>query len=147
MATNVTRTSDPQSQADRLRQEMRTIRRELGGDVEEIVEHAERLMDWRYYVERFPWVSVGAALVTGYLVVPGRYVTLPTDERTLEKLAERIPVVMKQKAEPAKQGIIAGLVTMGTGFLMRAAMGYATQQVQKMMAQNSAPRPVEMHHD
>lgn len=146
MSTKLTRTSDPPTQADRLRQEMRTIRRELGGDVDEIVEHAERLMDWRYYVERFPWASVGAALVAGYLVVPGRYVTLPTDERTLEKLAERIPVARK-KAEPAKKSMVAGLVSLGTGFLMRAAMGYATQYVQKMMAQNSAPRPVEMHRD
>jgi len=147
MSTNLSRTSDPQPQADRLRQEMRTIRRELGGDVEEIVEHAERLMDWRYYVERFPWASVGAALLAGYFVVPGRYVTLPTDERTLEKLAERIPLTMQKNAGPAKKGLLAGLISMGTGFLMRAAMGYATQQVQRMMAQHSAPRPMETHHD
>lgn len=147
MSTSVTRTSEPQPQADRLRQEMRTIRRELGGDVDEIVEHAERLMDWRYYVERFPWASVGGALVAGYLVVPGRYVTLPTDERTLEKLAERIPLTMQKSAEPAKTGLLAGLISVGTGFLMRAAMGYATQQFSKLAAQHSAPRPVETHHD
>lgn len=147
MSTNLTRTSDPQPQAGRLRQEMRAIRRELGGDVDEIVEHAERLMDWRYYVERFPWTSVGAALLAGYFVVPGRYVTLPTDERTLEKLAERIPLAMQKNAGPAKKGVLAGLISLGTGFLMRTAMGYATQQLSKMAAQHAAPRPVETPHD
>ena len=150
MATHsTTGTSDPPPQADRLRQEMRTIRRELGDDVEELVEHAERLMDWKYYVQRYPWACLGGAALLGYFLVPQRIVTLPTDGHTLSRLADRLPIHTKP-AEPKKQSLLGWLVSMGTGMALRAAGAYATQQLGKIMAQQQAPvhhHPhAEVHH-
>jgi len=150
MATHsTTGTSDPPPQADRLRQEMRTIRRELGDDVEELVEHAERLMDWKYYVQRYPWACVGGAALLGYFLVPQRIVTLPTDEHTLSRLADRLPIHTKP-AEPKKQQSMLGwLVSMGTGMALRAAGAYLTQQLGKIVADQAPPaRPshAEVHH-
>lgn len=150
MATNsTTGTSVPPPQADRLRQEMRTIRRELGDDVEELVEHAERLMDWKYYVQRYPWACAGGAALLGYFLVPQRIVTLPTDEHTLSRLADRLPIHTKP-AEPKKQQSMLGwLVSMGTGMALRAAGAYLTQQLGKIVADQPSPtRPshAEVHH-
>jgi len=148
MATSITSgTSDPPAAADRLRQEMRTIRRELGDEVEELVGHAEQLMDWRYYLRRYPWASLGVAALVGYFVVPGRTVTLPTDEHTLGQLAERLS--LQKPAAPAKKSSLLGsLVSMGAGWAARAALAYATQQVSKILtAQPAMHQPVEAQHD
>lgn len=138
-------TIEPQPAADRLRQEMRTIRRELGNDVEVLVGHAERLMDWRYYLQRFPWACVGAATLIGYFIVPQRIVTLPTDEHTLSRLAERLPIRTKPP-EPKKQTLLSWLISMGAGMALKAATGYLSQQFNKVVAQQSAPQHSEVHH-
>jgi len=145
MATTVS-TDSPAQNADRLRAEMRQIRRELGSEVEELVEHAERLMDWRYYVNRYPWAVMGAATLLGYFVVPHRTVMLPTDEHTLSRLAERIPVTMP-KPEPKRSSWVGSLMNMAAGMAWKAALAYATQQVGKVLGdQASATQKQEFHH-
>ena len=39
----------------------------------------KELSDWRFYVKRYPWVSVTAAAVIGYAIVPGRAKTTDGD--------------------------------------------------------------------
>lgn len=148
MSTTVTTSESPPS-AERLRQEMRTIRRELGQEVEDLVENAEQLMEWRYYVRRFPWASLSVAALLGYFVVPQRQVTLPTDEHTLARLADRLPLHGKP-SEPKKQSTFGWLLSMGTGMALRAASAYLSQQVSKVMAQQQqqhAPQHAEVRHD
>ena len=55
-----------------IRQRMEEVRCDLDQDVQEIVEGARDLRDWRSYVRTYPWVCVGAALAVGYLLVPRR---------------------------------------------------------------------------
>lgn len=58
--------------AERIRRQMHEIRREVGADVQGIVDSAQELSDWRYYVRRNPWLSVGAAFAVGFMVSPRR---------------------------------------------------------------------------
>jgi hypothetical protein len=141
--SHATGTSDPLPQADRLRQEMRTIRRELGQEVEDLVEHAEQLMDWRYYVRRFPWASLGGAALLGYFIVPQRTVTLPTDDRTLARLADRLPIHSQPSEPPKRNTLVGSLISMGTGLALRAATAWLTAQVGKVMAQQAAHQTAE----
>lgn len=134
--TDATSSTEVKS-ADQLRDEMRKIRRELGRDVEELVEHAERLMDWRYYVRQHPWAVLGVAAFLGYFLVPRRNVTLPTDEHTLSRLAEKIHVA-PQKPETKRPGLIDGALSIGTNLLMRAVMAYVGQQVGKVLGHKTA---------
>ena len=148
MATSVTTgTSNSPRTADNLRQEMRTIRRELGDEVEELVEQAERLMDWRYYVQRYPWASLGAAALAGFFLVPGRTVVTSVDEQTLNQLADRLSPPA-EKPPVKKQSLLGSLVSAALGMASRAALAYATQQVSKVMqAQMAPPRHAEeVHH-
>jgi len=142
-------TSDPAQHAEQLRREMRSIRRELGQDVEELVENAEQLLDWRYHVRRYPWVSVGVAALAGYLLVPSRSVVFATDSHSLNQLAERIaPAVTKP--EPQRPGLLASLISVGTGLLLKAATGYATQRLGQIVGQmnqaSAPPQTAETHH-
>jgi hypothetical protein len=136
----------PSMSPDQLRQEMRQIRRELGQDVEELVVQAERLMDWRYYVSRYPWAMVGIATFVGFYLVPKRTVTMPTDERTLAQLAQRLPIVIQRtEAREKKQGWLGSLTTLGAQLAMRAVMAYVSQQAGKILGQQAAePHPEEV---
>jgi len=134
---SLAQSSTPDIEADQLRQRMRAIRRELGADVEDLVGHAERLMDWRYYVQRHPWVSMGIAAFVGYFMVPGRLVAFPTDDSALSKLAERIPVTV-QPPEEKKPGLISSLLSLGLNTAGRAALAFAGQQVGKFIGQQAA---------
>jgi len=146
--SSVPATSELAAKADRVRRDMRCIRRELGDNVEELVENAERLMDWRYYVDRYPWATVGAAALIGYLLVPRRIVTLPTDQHSLTQLVDRIaPAIAPPEKQKPQSSWLSNLISMGTGLLMRAAAGYATQQLSKAFAQPAhEPQPTEAHH-
>jgi hypothetical protein len=152
MAANTAETtsSEPEKSADELRAEMRQIRREMGRDVEVLVEHAERLMDWRYYVHRYPWATVGVAAFLGYYLVPQRTVVMPTDERTLERIAAKIPVMVKS-VEPGKEEkkttLFGSLINMGMNAALRAAQAYASQQLGKFVTERmTAPQQPPRQH-
>jgi len=148
--STVPATSELSVRADRVRREMRSIRRELGDNVEELVENAERLMDWRYYVNRYPWAVIGGAALLGYFLVPRRIVTLPTDDHSLTQLADRIaPAINRPEPKKPQPSWLGSLISMGTGMLMRAAAGYVAQQVSKAFlppAPQPHAQPVEAHH-
>lgn len=114
---------------DQLCQQMRAIRRDLGQNVQEIVGQAERLMDWRYYVQRYPWASVGAAVVLGYFIVPRRTSLLPTDATTLTRLAQHIPVTVQVPIERKRPTLFKSLITMGTTLATRAALSYISHKL------------------
>jgi len=124
---------------------MRTIRRELGDEVEELVEHAERLMDWRYYLQRYPWACLGAAAFVGFFLVPGRTVVSPVSEQTLNQLADRLSPP-PEKEPPKKPGLFNWLLSTAISMASRAALAYATQQVSKVMAAHmpNPPQPAEV---
>jgi len=58
--------------ADEIRERMALIRLRIDEQSDEVVAQVNALSDWRSYVRRYPWVSVGAAAVLGYVLVPSR---------------------------------------------------------------------------
>jgi hypothetical protein len=59
-------------QPDEIRERMAMIRQRIDEQSDEVVAQVNALSDWRSYVRRHPWVSVGAAAVLGYVLVPSR---------------------------------------------------------------------------
>lgn len=57
---------------DEIRERMALIRQRIDEQSDEVVAQVSELSDWRSYVRRYPWVSVGAAAVLGYVLVPSR---------------------------------------------------------------------------
>jgi len=51
---------------------MAMIRQRIDEQSDEVVAQVNALSDWRSYVRRHPWVSVGAAAALGYVLVPSR---------------------------------------------------------------------------
>jgi len=145
MTTSVATGTPNSPSADQLRQEMRTIRRELGDDMEELVEQAERLMDWRYYVQRYPWACLGAAAFAGFFLVPGRTIVSSIDEHTITRLVEQ--ATPAKEKETKKSSLFGWLVSSAVNMASRAALAYATQQFSKVVAAHMPPpQPAEVHH-
>ncbi len=59
-------------QPDEIRERMAMIRQRIDEQSDEVVAQVNELSDWRSYVRRHPWVSVGAAAALGYVLVPSR---------------------------------------------------------------------------
>lgn len=127
--------------ADEIRRQMGLIRRELHKDVRGVVATAEAVTDWRRYLTAYPLVSVGVAVLVGYLVVPNRKVA-EAPQRTARKsrsFVQRVqdaPVQMLQDASPSrKKSLISAGIGLLTPVLLRAAQGYAIKYLEAWIQQ------------
>jgi hypothetical protein len=114
--------------AEAIQAQMRSVRCEVGADVQGIVENARVLTDWHYYVRTYPWICIGAAAAVGYLVIPTRVHYVKPDPATLAELARQHKVVVQQTASSQpKPGMLAAVVGMATSALLQGGLGLAKQ--------------------
>lgn len=145
-----------------IRRQMRHIRRDLGGQVEDLVVNAtklrEQLTDWKYYVRQYPWVVFGGAALAAYFLIPKRRTVKvnlveppapPPKSVSLEDLAQFLPKSLtsfKNQAEkvPAKvqkidedkavkAGLWASVMTITTGIITRSLISYGSRYAEQMM--------------
>jgi ElaB/YqjD/DUF883 family membrane-anchored ribosome-binding protein len=128
--------------AEELRRQMRTIRREMGEDLEEIVGQAERLLDWRYYVRQHPWKLVGVAACLGCFVAWRLSKRTPIQAKPLQH-AQILQGRPQQQARPqqlerTKSVLLGSLLGLGGDMLLRAALNYTAEQMGKMLERRVA---------
>jgi hypothetical protein len=109
-----------------IRQRMEEVRCDLDEDVQEIVEGARGMGEWRTYVRAYPWVCMGAALAAGYLIVPSSLAGLASSSRSLE--------APKGHARRMLLAFVGNLV-------VRGVSAYALQQAGKLFAAQAAQPP------
>lgn len=126
-------------EVEQLRRRMAGIRRDMDIELEGVVENAKTLTNWKYYLSRYPWLSIGAAAVVGYLIVPKKVAVTQPDAHTLAKLAKRRKLVVepKHRAQP-KQGLVAGAFNFMFGLAAKSALAWLGHQAAEMM------RPAEV---
>ena len=132
---------DPPQSADDIQQQMRQVRRELREDVEEIVENAQVLTDWRHYVRRYPLVCLGAAAAAGYLVVPARRDFRPDPVAIADALQARAltvtPPAPRRSLLSTALGIVGPLV-------WQAALTLGRRQLDRLL--NGQKGAAQTHH-
>jgi hypothetical protein len=136
--------STPANSGEEIQRQMRQVRRELGEDMQEIVENARTMTDWRHYVRSYPWVCLGAAALVGYLIVPTRTQVIKPDAATLAEWAKSQKLVVQPAgAAPAKPGMVRQLAGMAAGALLQGGLAmakqYALQQLAGAAQTNGAP--------
>ena len=119
------------TQADEIQKEMRQIRVELKENVQEIVSSAREIVDWQSYVKAYPWLTVGAAALVGYLLVPSRTTVIRPDPEALRELTKSREM-LEQQVKPKKSlmGMVVGMVAASAA---QAAMSVASHQVQQLL--------------
>ena len=65
-------------ESEEILRRMKEIRSDLDEDVQEIVEQARAMQDWRTYMKSHPWVAVG------YILVPNRRVRVEANATVQE---------------------------------------------------------------
>ena len=116
--------------AEAIRTQMRQVRRELGEDVEGLVDNAQVLTDWRYYVRTYPWLCVGAAAAVGFLIVPSRAQVVRPDPALMAELAKARKIVVTPNAEPPTKSTLAGsLGSLIGNALLHAGLTLVKQQL------------------
>ncbi|WP_166819711.1 hypothetical protein [Thalassoroseus pseudoceratinae] len=120
--------------ASQIRQSMAYVRHELDDEVDDIRESAHTLADWHYYIKNYPWASLGAAAVIGYLVVPRKLVIERPDPETLEKLARKNHLVVDRKPEKqARTGLLGTAFSFVGGLVLKTAMAQVGHQLAAAM--------------
>jgi len=114
-----------------LQSEMRRVRGELGRDVEELIESTRDVMNWHYYVRRYPWAAMGAAALLGYFLVP----------------KSRRPIVHIERQEIPRPGLGSTLKATVLASAARLAGGLATQYASRLFEQyrEEAAPPPQLH--
>lgn len=127
--------------AETIREEMQHLRCEISDGMDDVVESARQMADWRCYVKRYPLAFVGAAAVAGFVMVPKRVERIEPDAKTLIKLAKRNELVVRSKPE-SQAGLATTLISLVAGAALRAAVGLAGQHLRKVVSEVSRPAEV-----
>lgn len=111
---------------------MKELRRDLDDDVQDIVEDARDMRDWRSYVRTYPWLCLGAAVAAGYLIVPRRTSGFPSVGQAAAELASQGRSKVKTLPPAAAAG--RTLLTTVGNLVIRELTSYALQQASKILA-------------
>lgn len=135
-------------EADKIREEMARLRGGLHREVDDIVEGARTMTDYRYYLRRYPWGCAAAAVAVGYLIVPNKTRIISPDVATLKELAKHNQLVVKAKPEVSKQqsGPLNLLLQLAANTLVRAGVSYAGQQAGRLFADSQDRQESEPPH-
>ena len=124
-------------------QQMREIRSDLRDDAATIVENAKLSVDWRHYLERYPWACMAAALAVGYFIVPRSSPHLSMDRGDLEAMAQKLKSSLPAPAASTKEQGKGFLVGIALPLLGKIAMqgGLALLQSRFLGPNEERPQP------
>jgi len=135
-------------EVERIQFKMQRIRRHMDEDVDRLQADAAQLMDWKYYLQRYPIVSVAAISAAGFLVVPrsrpapvNRVYLDPETSREIAEATETLHVENDQSmnTQGAEKGIIMTLGALAANTLVKAGMAYITQQLRQTWLSDFKP--------
>lgn len=125
------------SDAEVILDRMREVRADIRTNVEEAVENAQTMTDWRHYVTNYPWVCLGAATFLGYMLVPTRTQIIRPTATELAKLAKRQQLVVEPNPAPHAQPSMAQkIMDLALNTAGRTAVTLIGQQIGKMFAKS-----------
>lgn len=119
----------PLPTADDIRRQMQITRQRVRADVDEVVDSARQLADWRFYPRQFPWLTVGAAALAGFTMIPRRIEKVVPDAEALAELVREHKIVIDPGGKKAKKaGVMGALLATAGSALVRVGVAYATRE-------------------
>jgi hypothetical protein len=98
-------------------------------------------LDWRYHLQRHPWVFAGAAALLGYWLIPKGRAKAVVDSATIKRLAEELNLPLKSEQE--KKGILQKWVLpLALRYGTTAALQVGQLLLAKMVAKSEAKETV-----
>lgn len=139
------------SDVDDIRRQMAQIRHEMHYNVANVVSDVEDAMDWRSIIRRHPYLSIGAGLAAGFLLVPRRQTRA---QRVKQVLAELPPqaladVIPRATAPPPPKAPPKSLSRQAAGWALgmlwpmvgQSVQAYAAMWLEDQIKQHLNPHP------
>lgn len=124
-------------EADEIRFQMAKIRNELHQEMRGVVDSATAVTDWRSYVRNRPWLAIGLAFATGYILVPRR--TQPVSTLVVPMAGQSTPLEMKDKARnPRLFTAFRWALGMVGPVAIRAAQSFAANAIENLLTGQQA---------
>ncbi|MCC9601747.1 hypothetical protein LOC67_14400 [Stieleria sp. JC731] len=120
-----------EKQAEAIKHRMQEIRTNLPYEVDQARDQVKELSDWKYHFRRHPAAMMGVAAAFGFMLIPSR----PSPRKQV--VIERHPLPRDQHSEPAKKGLIGGLVGAVATIAIRQAVSMAATHVSSVLSNNS----------
>lgn len=124
-----------------IRNQMNEIRCQLGDEVEEFVDSARTLTDWKHYVRRHPWACMAGAAAIGFWVVPKRVRIISPSGKSLEKLVKRSCKDCQNGdssgSTPSSHGLRGAIFGMLANAAMRSAVAYVGQNAGRLLGEHT----------
>ena len=125
---------------DTVRARMQGIRCEIDQDLEDVSASARSMVDWKHYVEAYPWACLAAAAALGFLIVPKRSATINVDVAAPSESAET-----GHSAPSATRGLVDAIVAAAVSVAVREAIAYFGPSVERLLG--IIKDPATNHHD
>jgi hypothetical protein len=115
--------------SEKIRRQMRDIRRGMGVEMQDLVQSAQQLSDWRYYVRKFPWICVGSAFVAGVLLSPKsrKFSAAAGQKADWDKLIAQLKQTnlgAEMHGSPLTNGLLGRALALAAPILARSATNY-----------------------
>lgn len=113
-----------------LQWQMKNIRGSLSEHAEEAVEKARREFEWRHYVAKHPWMSLGTAAAVGFFLVPRRACCKAAKAEAVTDTVDR--VARSMQPSPVA-GLAAGLLSAVATTVTREGLALVAASVKKLL--------------
>jgi hypothetical protein len=137
-------TRDANGEIGEIQRQMAQIRQELHHDVRGAVRGAQSLTNWRNLVGRHPWLALGIAVATGYLIVPRRRREAPAAVSAGGAAGPDLQPTPLMPARPRRQpgwNALQSAYSLLAPVAVRAAQNYALQHLERWLAAHSFALP------
>ncbi len=112
--------------AEAIRQRMAQLRSELRRDVDDLAHDVHQVADWKTYVQKFPYATLGLAALVGFSLVPTRrQETVTATDEQIKKLADAGKLHVVADRPPVQ----------AAGIGQKAAMALGSIAVRALVAQ------------
>jgi hypothetical protein len=126
-----------------IQRQMAQVRHELHYEVQHVVKRAQSFTDWRSLVRRHPWLTVGAAVIAGYLVVPKRRRRAPTVSTVTPPASTLVAPAaagVASRSQASRSGVFTTAYSLLGPVVIRAVQNYAAAALEEWLARNSMDR-------
>ncbi len=125
--------------AEVVRLHMEQLRSDLGQQMDETVEKARTLLNWRHYVRTYPWTAVAVAAAAGFMIAPRGAKRCRAAWDGESQVGSKGRGTSQSERTAMVEGGLAAVVanTVGSA-LTRGMANYLAQQVEKWVATRSA---------
>lgn len=124
----------PAPTADDIRRQMHITRQRVRAEVNEVVDGAKQLADWRFYPRQFPWLTLGAATAVGFAAIPRRREPVAPDIKALEAFAREHKLEIEPgKSTARKAGVMGAVLATAGSALLRFGVAYAGRELTRRL--------------